>query len=49
MMALEVSLNKEIFGGGKNVERKGVVSAIHQRRANRGSINIEKIEQGGVV
>ena len=35
-MAIEVPKKKEISGGGKNGERRGVGSAIHQRRANRG-------------
>ena len=41
-MAIEVSQNKEISGGGKNGGRKEIGSAIPQRRANRGSINIKK-------
>ena len=49
MMAVEVPHNKEIFGGGKNGERKEVGSAIRRRRANRETINIEKREQEGVV
>ena len=41
-MAIEVSQNKEISGGGKNGSRKEIGSAILRRRANRGSTNIEK-------
>ena len=40
MMAIEVPQNEEISKGGK-----GVDSAIRQKRANRGSINIKKREQ----
>ena len=49
VMAIEISHSEEISGGGKNGGRKGVGSAIFQRRANRGSINIKEQEQGGVV
>ena len=42
VMTIEVSQNEEISGGGKNGGRKSVISAIHQRRANKGSINIKK-------
>ena len=48
-MTIEVSQNKKICGGGKNEERKEICFAILLRRANRGSINIKKREQGGVV
>ena len=48
-MAIEVPLNEEIFGGGKNGGRKGVSSAICWGGANRGGIHIKKGEQGGVV
>ena len=48
-MTVEVTQNKEISKGGKNGERKGVGSAIHRKRVNRGSINIKNREQGGVV
>ena len=41
-MAIEVPQNEKIFGGGKNKGRKGVGSAIHWRRANRGSVHIKK-------
>ena len=41
-MAIEVTQNKEISGGGKNGGRKGVGSAIRRRRVNRGSIHIKK-------
>ena len=40
-MAIEVSHNNEIFGGGKNGGRKGIGSAIRRKRASRGSINIK--------
>ena len=40
-MAIEVSQNKEICGGGKNGGRKEIGSAIRRRRVNRGSINIK--------
>ena len=39
-MAIEVSQNKEICGGGKNGERKEIGFAILRRKANKGSINI---------
>ena len=42
VMAIEFPQNEEISGEGKNRERKGVGSAIRRRRANRGSVNIEK-------
>ena len=48
-MAVEVPQNEEIFGGGKNVRRKGVGCAICRRRANRRSMNIKERERGGVV
>ena len=48
-MAIEVPQNEEISGGRKNGGRKGVGSAICQRRANRGSIHIKKTEGGEVV
>ena len=48
-MAIEVPQNEEISGGRKNGGRKRVGSAICQRRANRGSIHIKKIEGGGIV
>ena len=48
-MAIEVPKNKEISGRDKSGGRKGVGSAIRQRRANRGGINIKKREGGGVV
>ena len=41
-MTIEVPHDEEISGGGKNGGRKGVVSAIRRRRANRGSIKINK-------
>ena len=48
-MAIEVPQNEEIPGGGRSGGRKGVGSAILRRRVNRGSINIKKLERGGVV
>ena len=42
VMAVEVPQNEEIYGGGKNGERKGVNSAILRRRAKRGSVSIKK-------
>ena len=36
-MAIEVSQNKEISGGGKNGERKESGFAIFRRRANMGA------------
>ena len=48
-MVIEVPQNEKISKGEKDGERKRVVSGIHQRRANRRSINIKKKEQGGVV
>ena len=42
VMAIEVSKNKEICGGGNNGGRKEIGFAILRRRANRGSINIKK-------
>ena len=35
-MAVEVSQNKEICGGGKNGGRKEIGSATLRKRANRG-------------
>ena len=37
-MIVKVPQNEEISGGGKNKRRKGVGSAIRQRRAHMGSI-----------
>ena len=48
-MAIKFPQNEEISGGGKNEGRKGVVSAICQRGANRGGIQIKNREQRGVV
>ena len=48
-MAIEVSQNEEISGGGKNGGKKGVGSAICWGGANKGGIHIEKRERGGVV
>ena len=45
MTGVEVPQNKEISEGG----RKGVGSAIHQRRANKGSVNVKESERGEVV
>ena len=36
-MAIEVLQNEEISESGKNGQRKGVGSAIQQRRADRGA------------
>ena len=41
-MVIEVPQNEEVSGGGKNGGRKGVGSAIHWRRVDRGSLNINK-------
>ena len=41
-MAVKIPQNEEISGGGKSGGRKGLGSALHQRRVNRGSINIKK-------
>ena len=49
VVAVEVHQNKEISEGGKNEGKKRVGSAIHQRRTNRGNVNIKKRERGGVV
>ena len=49
MIAVEVHLNKEISGRGKNRGGMEVGSSIRRRRANRGSINIKEKERGGVV
>ena len=48
-MAIEVPQNEEISGGGINVGKKGIGSAVSWRRANRGSINIKEWERGGVA
>ena len=48
LMAIEVAKMKKISGEGKKGGRKGVVSAIRQKRANRGSIDIKQKERGGV-
>ena len=42
MIEVEVYYYKEISGGGKNGERKGIGSVIRRRRANRGCINIKE-------
>ena len=41
-MAVEVPHGEEFSGGRKSGGRKGVSSAIHQRRVNGGSINIKE-------
>ena len=46
MMAIEMPQNDEISGGGKNECGEELDSAIHQRRANRGSINVKERERG---
>ena len=38
-MAIEVPQNEEISEGGKNGGRKGIISAICWRGANRGGAN----------
>ena len=48
-MAVEIPQNEEISGGGKNGKGEGVDSAFCQRRANKGSINVEEREQGRVI
>ena len=49
MIAVEVPQNKEISGGGKNGERKGVGSGIRWKGANMGGVHIKKRERGGLV
>ena len=44
-MAVEVSQNEEIFGGGEKESEKESI----QRRPKRGSINMEESERGEVV
>ena len=39
-MAIEVSQNEEISGGGKNGGRKGISSAIRWGGANRGAYTL---------
>ena len=39
-MAIEVSHNEEIFGGGKNGGREGLGSAIRWGGANRGAYTL---------
>ena len=41
-MAVEISWNEKVFGGGKDGEGKGVGSSVRQQRANRGCINIKE-------
>ena len=48
VMAVEVFQN-EISGGRKNKGGEKVGSVIHQRRANRRTINIKEKKQGEVV
>ena len=48
-MAIEVSQNKKLSGGGKNGGRKGVGSSIRCGGANRVGVHIKKRERGGVV
>ena len=48
-MGIEVPQNEEISGVGKNGGGKGVDSAIRQRRANRGSINIKERDRKRVI
>ena len=46
-MAIEVPLNEEISGGGKNGGVEGVGFAIRQKRANRRSMNIKERKRVG--
>ena len=48
-MVIEVPKNEEISGGGKSRGRKRVDYAIRWRRANRGNVNVKKLERGGVA
>ena len=48
-MAIEVSQNKEISGGGKNGERKGVGSTIRWGGANRGAYTLRKESEGELL
>ena len=48
-MAIEVSQNEEISGGGKNGGRKEVGSAIRWGGANRRGVHIKKRKREGVV
>ena len=48
-MEVEVLQKEEISEEGKNGERKGVGSAIRQKRAKMGSINIKERGRRGVV
>ena len=48
-MAVKVPQNEEISGGWKNGGRKGVGSALCQKRANKGTVYVKKRERGGVV
>ena len=41
-MAIDVSQNKEISGGVKDGERKGIGSTIRRTRANSWSINTKE-------
>ena len=43
-MAIEIFPNEEISGGRKDVERKGIGSAIRRRKAIRGRILILRNE-----
>ena len=40
MIAIEVSQNEEISGGGTDEGKKGIGSAIRRSRANRGSYTL---------
>ena len=42
VMAIEVSQNEKISGGGKNGGREGIGCAIRWGGADRGGIHIEK-------
>ena len=48
-MAIEVSKNEKISGGGKDGGRIEIGSAIRWGGANRGGVHIKKRERGGVV
>ena len=44
-MAIEVSQNEKISGGGKNGGRKGVDSAIHWKGANRAVYTLRNVSE----
>ena len=49
IMAVEVVQNEEVSGEWENEGEKRVGSAICQRRANKGSINIRERKRGRVI